>query len=112
MVAAIEYAETQGNCSLKGRSGEKGCLQYLASTWAAHSKEILGEVRDMSPEVERYVAVKMVQKWLDQGYTMRDVAQIWNSGRAGKCRKGTNRLGVEYDSCAYEERVLAQLNKR
>lgn len=63
----------------------------------------------MTPTRERYVAYKMIEKWLDQGHTAYDITQLWNTGRAGKCIKGTNKLGVKYDSCTYAQDVLAYI---
>lgn len=63
----------------------------------------------MKPDTERYVAVKIVARWLKQGYKKNDIALLWNQGNAGRCSSGTNKHGVEYDSCAYAEKVLASI---
>lgn len=101
--------ETGGRCDVRGKSGEKGCLQYLDATWKAHSMLILGEVRAMEPEVERYVAVRMVERWLAQGYTKSQIPLLWNQGNVGRCGAGVNRHGVKYDSCNYQNKVLSRL---
>jgi hypothetical protein len=83
----------------------------MPATWAAHSKEIYGEVRVYTPERERYVATKIIQKWLDQGLDAKAIALRWNAGGAKQCSSGINRHGVAYDSCAYQAKVLAMLSR-
>ena len=102
--------ETGGNCNAKGKSGEGGCLQFLSSTWKLFSQEIYGEVREMTPARERYVAYKIIERWLAQGHDANDIALLWNQGHTGKCKSGTNKYGVEYDSCSYVKKVLAYIH--
>lgn len=104
---AIEQVESGGNCQAKGASGEIGSLQYMPTTWALYSTEILGYVAPMNCINGKYVAAKMVAKWLNQGLTPRDIAAKWNQGDHGPCRAGINSKGVQYDSCAYIHKVLA-----
>lgn len=82
----------------------------MPSTWRLFSKEIYGVVVEQTPQKERYVAYKKIEKWLDEGKDARQIALIWNQGHPGQCRSGTNKLGVKYDSCAYARQVLAYLN--
>lgn len=103
--------ETRGNCNAIGASGEKGCWQYLTSTWNLFSRDVYGEVRHMTKVRERYVTTKKIEAWVKAGYDAGEIAQLWNTGRAGPCIKGTNSKGVEYDSCKYESSVLAILNR-
>lgn len=109
IVSAIIEVETGGNCDAKGASGEVGCMQYMPRTWELFSQEVYGEVREITPTRERYVAYKMIEKWLDQGLTASQIARKWNQGHPGACKSGTNRFGVQYDSCAYTEKVIAHL---
>ena len=81
----------------------------MPDTWRYWSGIALGYIAEKTPKTERYVALFKIQYHLDQGYSERDVAQIWNTGRAGECIKGTNKYNVKYDSCEYERKVLAQL---
>jgi len=75
-----------------------------------YSLEVYGEVMPMTYESERYVATRMIETWLANGYTIADIPLIWNQGSNGQCRRGVNRHGVRYDSCAYQQKVLALLN--
>lgn len=84
-------------------------MQFLPSTWRMFSTIVYGEVREMTPTRERYVATKIIQAWLDEGLTASGVALRWNQGHEGPCKAGTNRHGVLYDSCAYKNKVLAYL---
>lgn len=101
--------ESGGNCNARGASGEGGCLQYMPGTWRAHSLAVYGEVRSMTPERERYVATRIIQRWLDEGKGAAQIALMWNQGHPGQCKAGVNRFGVHYDSCAYKTKVLAHL---
>lgn len=64
---------------------------------------------EQTPTRERYVAYKMIEKWLAEGLTARQIVLRWNQGHTGECRKGTNKYGVKYDSCAYANNVLAYI---
>lgn len=81
----------------------------MPRTWEMFSKEVYGEVREQTNVRERYVAYKMIEKWLDQGLSAHAIALRWNAGGATKCSSGVNKYGVEYDSCAYTEKVIALL---
>jgi hypothetical protein len=85
-------------------------MQILPSTWRLFSQDVYGEVVEQTPQKERYVAYKMIEKWLAEGKDARQIALIWNQGHTGTCRAGTNKHGVKYDSCSYARQVLAQLN--
>ena len=86
-------------------------MQYLPSTWRAHSHTVYGEVREMTPIRERYVATKVIVSWLAEGLTAKQIALRWNAGNAKQCSRGVNKHGVKYDSCAYQNSVLAMLNR-
>jgi len=109
----IAHIETNGNfdCSRVGLNGEKSCYQFLPSTWASYSKEVLGYVAPQTPENTKKVVEGKVTKWLDQGLTDRQIFLIWNQGHPGQCRKGVNKKGVAYDSCSYANKGIAVLNK-
>jgi len=96
--------ETGGTFGITGRSGEQGALQYLESTWKLHAQDVLGYVPPFTETNERYVAAKTIEKMLDAGMSVRQIALVWNSGQT-KCIKGINRYGVHYDNCAYADQV-------
>lgn len=107
----IAIKETGGtlDCSKKGLSGERGCHQFMPSTWRSYSLEVYGYIPDQTPEAAEYVTLTKVQRWLDDGLTPRQIFLIWNQGHAGQCKAGTNRHGVKYDSCAYVAEALSIL---
>lgn len=100
--------ETGGNCDARGKSGEQGCLQYLPSTWAMWSKEVLGYVPEMTKTNELYVATKKIQRWMDSGYDVEEIACLWNSGTPTH-KRGVNKYGVPYDTFAYAQAVIKHL---
>lgn len=100
--------ESGGNCDVRGKSGEVGCLQFLPSTWKMWSTDVLGYTAPITKVNELYVATLKIQQWLLQGMTAEQVAVMWNSGGI-KHKKGINKYGVPYDTYAYARRVLAQM---
>ena len=84
-------------------------MQYMPATWRAHSMQVYGKVLEKTPEREWYVAVRMIQKWLDEGYSEAQIALIWNQGNPGECHAGTNSKGVPFNSCDYRDKILALL---
>ena len=81
-----------------GLSGERGCFQYLPSTWEAYSKEIFGYVIPLTPENAEDITRWKVYNWLKQGKSERDIFLIWNQGNDGPCKSGINSHGVKHDS--------------
>lgn len=73
------------------------------------SVAVFGEVREQTFVIERYVTMKMIEGYLEQGMTAAQIALRWNAGGAKQCSRGTNRWGQEYDSCAYVNKFLAKL---
>ena len=111
---AIAIKETGGklDCSLKGQSGEKGCHQFLPSTWASYSRDVFGYVAEQTPENAQFVTEEKVRAWLDSGLTETQIFLIWNQGNTSPCKAGVNRHGVSYDSCAYvihAEKILSEV---
>lgn len=82
----------------------------MPGTWKYHSSLVYGEVKPKTPEREWFVAVTVIERWLDEGLSEAQVALRWNAGGATRCSSGINKYGVKYDSCAYQRKVLAQLN--
>lgn len=102
--------ETGGtmNCSLKGKDGERGCSQHLPTTWAWHSKQVLGKVVPQTEINDLYVTTMMVQKYL-QTMSEKEVFLKWNQGHVGGCKAGVNATGTPYNSCLYVSKALSYL---
>ena len=100
------------NChNIKGLSKEFSCLQYLESTYKAHSIKVLGYVAPATETNVQYVAVKNIELMLKKNMTVEDIAKVWNQGHTGNCRAGTNSLGVKFNSCQYVKELLDKYNK-
>ena len=80
----------------------------MPSTWNG-VKHLLGY--DASPTYPnvRYVTYIRVKDMLSQGYSERQILWWYNSGRTTGCIKGTNKYGVNYDSCTYADKILARI---
>ena len=121
LAAAIKRAESGGNYSSGGGSGESGAYQYRPDTWEQYTKEyttdVLGAPQSltMTPENQDKVTEYKIQKWLDAGYTPQQIASMWNAGEGrpdayAQNFRGVNDFGVKYDTPAYVERVMRFLD--
>lgn len=99
------------NCNQIGESGEVGCYQFLPSTWRSYAIDVFGYVAKQTPENTKIVVETKVKEWKSEGLTDRQIFLIWNQGSAGQCRRGINKKGVKYDSCAYADRALQILKE-
>jgi len=86
----------------------KSCLQYLPATYAAWSRETIGYVAPVTEINEKYIATLKVERWLEVGYTEKEIFLIWNAGRPIEI-SGTNKHGVRYDSGKYARKALSFL---
>ena len=108
---AIRETETGGHFHAVGASGERGAFQFMPETWKMWSREVAGRVLPLTEANEYYVATMKIRNLVEAGYSDADIALSWNQGSRGECRRGVNRHGVNYDSCAYKAKVLAALNR-
>jgi hypothetical protein len=106
---AIKQVESRGNYKAKGLSGEYGAYQFLPSTFNSLSKKYLGKIVPMTPENQREVAILVIDDMVKKGYTKEQIALWWNSGQTKRCSAGINRFGVKFDSCAYVQKVVANI---
>jgi hypothetical protein len=79
----------------------------MPNIWISYAEEVLGYVPEQTPNNEEYVAAIKIQKWLNLGHDVDNIARLWNQGSAGPCIVGINDQGVPYDSCKYEQVILA-----
>lgn len=105
--------ETSGSmdCTRVGKDGEKGCTQHMPESWKLHSKQVLGYVAELNDINEKYVSTLIIENYIEKGYSEKDIFLTWNQGNRGKCKKGTNKNGNAYNSCAYLEKALAYHSK-
>lgn len=105
---SILYAETKGNYTLHGLSGEYGGYQFLPSTWEYYCKKYIGKVLDIRiPENQDLITTIRIRKLVEKGYTNEQIAAIWNCGYSNYTnRVGVNSHGVLYDVPAYVSKVM------
>lgn len=112
MAIAIKEKETLGNYYAKGKSGEIGAYQYMPKTYIALTKKYYGSTTiEATPEVQDTLAQKELTSLFDKGYSIYQVALIWNQGHPGKCSKGINKYGAKFNSCDYAESIVKKMNK-
>ena len=109
MTMAIIKQESGGNCNAKGLSGEKGCAQWLSSTWKNYTKKYFATTTmPLTKENEIKVLTAHNVELLNEGYPLRLLPVAHNAGSPkAHCGRGTNRWGVKYDCPAYVQSVLA-----
>jgi len=81
----------------------------MPSSWTYWSTVAVGYVAPQNNENQHYVALYKIQYHLNQGYNEAEVALIWNQGNASACKSGVNSHGVPFNSCAYQQKILAHL---
>lgn len=109
----IKYIETKNDtkCLKRGRDGEYGCFQILPSTWNTLTKKHLGQVKGFSAELERKVVKMEITELVEiKKLEPAKIFKLWNSGNLSPCRKGINKNGTPYDSCAYVDSAMKVYN--
>ena len=103
----IRIVESQGNYSAKGKSKEYGAYQFTATTWRAYCYKYFGKHLMPSVENQDLVAYLKVSELVDKGYSLAEIASIWNSGSPQwKNRIGVNQYGVKYNVPKYVSKVV------
>lgn len=83
----------------------------MPGRFEALSKQMVGEVIPFNELNEEYVVTKYIQMRLNAGITPGQFALAWNQGDLRPCSAGVNRYGIAYDSCKYQQKVLAVLER-
>jgi len=83
----------------------------MPGTWASASRQEIGYVAKQTAINEEYVAIKRINRWVEEGKSVSEIALLWNQGHTGKCSSGYNKYNAYYDSCEYQNSVLAYYNK-
>lgn len=103
----IKQIESGGNYNAKGASGESGAYQFMPATWKSWAGQYLGNANaPQTPENQDKVAVSRITDLVNQGYSPREIALIWNGGQP-IVKKGVNAKGVKYDSGSYADKFMA-----
>lgn len=118
IIRAIAYAENGGKPNLDtpvaGKTGEmKSIFQFTPGTWKLYAKQVLGdENAPLNNDNEVNVVARKVEKWIDGGMTVGQIASMWNAGESKPNAykenwKGVNeKYGVSYDTPAYAKKVM------
>lgn len=114
---AIRDAETGGNYTAKGASGESGGYQFMPGRFSELAKKYLGDEKaPMTPENQNKVTYSYVKEKKDQGYQPPQIASMWNAGEGRPNAykenwRGVNSQGVAYDTPAYVSKVETAYKK-
>lgn len=109
VAAAILQVETGGKYEAKGASGEGGGYQFMPATWKEWAGKYLGDSSaKMTRENQDKVAIARIKDLQAKGLNPREIALMWNGGDT-KEKAGVNRFGVKYDTKAYADKVMSQL---
>ena len=112
LLEAIRIVESGGVYDTKGASGEYGAYQFTKPTWRMYSYLYFREILDMTPENQDKVARRKVEKLVDNGFSDKEIASFWNSGRRDwRGRVGVNQWGVRYDVPNHVRKVDSVLTK-
>ncbi len=103
---ALAYQENGGKPDLKnlkaGKTGEmKSIFQFTPDTWKKDAGTFLGNSNaPLTPDNETEVMTKQIGKWIDDGYTVKQMASMHNAGigepnaYSGKFSNGSPSVGV------------------
>ena len=114
IVKAIAYTENGGAPDIgnpsAGQSGEmKSTFQFMPDTWKIYSKQVFGSEKPLTPQNESLVVYQKVDNWLKEGYTVKQIASMWNAGEqkpdAYLGNQGKNKQGVPYNTTKYATKV-------
>lgn len=103
---AIRQAETNGNYTLNGKSGEKGAYQWMPGNFESAAKKYGLDPSDFSQTNQDHVAYMQIKEQLDAGHSQSEVASWWNSGKYDPTGNvGVNKQGVAYNTPGYVDKV-------
>lgn len=103
---ALAYQENGGSLDIHntkaGKTGElKSIFQFTPATWKGEAAKYLGDANaPINADNETTVVTKQVGKWIDDGYTAKQIASMWNAGHGepdaytGKFSDGSSSVGV------------------
>lgn len=103
---ALGYTENGGKPNLSklnaGKTGElKSIFQFTPDTWKKEAQKYLGNANEpLTPDAETTVVSKQVGDWIDKGFTIKQMASMWNAGTGepdaytGKFSDGSPSIGI------------------
>ena len=81
---ALAYQENGGKPTTPkaGKTGEtKSIFQFTPDTWKKDAGDVLGDPNaPITADNETKVVTSKVSKWIDEGFTAKQIASMWNAG--------------------------------
>lgn len=111
LMRVFRIKESSENYQAVGGSGEKGAYQFMPETWKRLCRLYSCDPSDRSKENQDRVAKKELTRLLKHGYSIRQIASIWNSGSPNCNKKGINKDGIPYDVGKYVNDFVKKFNK-
>lgn len=96
---------------LKGASGEGGAYQFMPSTWKRLCMKFFNTHLKQTKDNQDVVAYRYIGSLLDKGYTIRQIAAVWNSGNPNSTAEGINKFGVPYSVPKYVKTFMSIYHK-
>ena len=108
ILETIRWIESRNNYHIKGGSREYGAYQFTPSTWRDHCKLFFGrQLNIKSPANQDVIAQMKIERLIDKGYELDEIASIWNSGSPKwKGKIGVNRYSVQYNVPRYVRKFM------
>jgi hypothetical protein len=106
IMTAMAITESGYRYDMKGSSGEYGAWQVMPKTWERWCDYYFKEQLEMTPFNQELVVWLRVERLVDKGYCVKQIASIWNSGSPNwQGKKGVNWLGIRYDTPHHVKKV-------
>jgi hypothetical protein len=99
--AVIKHIESRGNYSKPGGSGEYGAYQFMPKTWYKMCHRYAGKYLKPTNENQDLIAYRYVEHLFKQGYSISQIASVWNSGYPNCTKVGFTKTGIPFDVPAY-----------
>lgn len=109
----VETGTNKGNYKAQGGSKEFGAYQFTPATWKALCLKYFGELLDINiPNNQDRVAQARIHHLIEQNFTIKQIASIWNCGSPNYENKtGVNKYGIKYDVPKYVSNFITCFDK-
>lgn len=111
-LSTLKTIESNGDYMAKGGSGEFGAYQFTQCTWNLCCMRYFKQEFDITiPSNQDKVAYARVFHLIEQGFTVKEVASIWNCGSpTWKGKTGINKYSIPYNVPVYVDRFYTILS--
>lgn len=101
ITAVIGYIESRNNYHLVGADGEIGKYQFMPKTWKKMCSRYAGKYLKPTKDNQDLIAFRHVEHFVNKGYSVSQIASLWNSGRPNCTKVGVTQKGVPFDVPKY-----------